>query len=89
MKKFSIKKKAVKNLELPGEYALNECKITLLDFSKIKVINYKSIVEYGDKIIRLNTKEKLVKIQGESLNIENITDEEIEISGCILSFFFE
>ena len=89
MKKLNIKNKVIKNLELPGEYALNECKITLLDFSRIKIINYKSIVEYGDKIIRINTTEKLVKIQGESLNIENITDEEIEISGNILSLFFE
>lgn len=89
MKKLSIKKKVADNLQLPLEYALNSSKISILDFNIIEIINYKSIVEYGENVIRINTKEKIIKLEGSNLNIENITDDEVKISGKIFSLTFE
>lgn len=89
MKKLSIKKKVADNLQLPLEYALNSSKISILDFNIIEIINYKSIVEYGENVIRINTKEKIIRLEGSNLNIENITDDEVKISGKIFSLTFE
>ena len=39
--------------------------------------------------LRINTNEKIIKISGNDLNIENINDDEIKISGKIFSITFE
>ena len=84
-----LKKKVSDNLRLPSEYALNSSKISILEFSEVEIINYKSIVEYGENVIRINTDEKLIKLSGEGMNIENITDDEVKITGKINSLLFE
>lgn len=89
MRKFSIKKNVAQALELPPEYVQSSIKLTLYDFSRLQILNYKSIIEYTEERIRINTKDKIIKITGEGLNIDNITDDEIGISGKILSFEFE
>ena len=89
MKKQNIKSKVAKSLELPEEYVSNRTKISLTDFSTLEVINYKNIIEYANNSVRLNTDEKIIKISGSDLNIENITDDEIKISGEIFCITFE
>lgn len=89
MKKLNIKKKVADNLNLPLEYVLNSSKISILDFSSVEIINYKSIVEYGENIIRVNTNKKVIKLAGSELKIENITDDEVKISGKINNLAFE
>lgn len=89
MKKINIKKKMADTLSLPEEYALGSLKISIIDFNVIGIINYKSIVEYGGNIIKVNTKEKIIKIEGDDLTIDNITDDEIKIKGEINSIEFE
>ncbi len=89
MKKLNIKKKMADTLDLPEEYALGSLKISIIDFSSVGILNYKSIVEYGENIIKINTKEKMIRIEGDSLIIDNITDDEIKIKGSIKNLLFE
>lgn len=84
-----MKKNKTYSLGLPEEFVSGSFKISVLDFCKLTALNYKSIIEYSDNVIRLNTKEKIVLIKGENLNIDNITDDEINISGNIFLISFE
>lgn len=89
MKKQTLKSKVAKSLELPEEYVSSRTKLSIVDFSGIEIINYKNIIEYANNLIRINTNEKIIKISGNDLNIENINDDEIKISGKIFSITFE
>lgn len=89
MKKLNIKKKMADTFDLPEEYAVGSLKISIIDFNIIGILNYKSIIEYGENIIKINTKEKIIRIEGDSLIIDNITDDEIKIKGRINSIVFE
>lgn len=89
MKKINIKKKFADTLELPDEFVYDVPKISILGFSGIEIINYKSIIEYEEEKIRINTKDKIISISGEKLEIKNITNEEISISGKIKGVVFE
>ena len=89
MKKLNIKKTVADSFGFPGEYMTDMCKISISDFNVFELINYKCIVEYSDNLLRLNTKEKIITLKGEFLNIDNITDDEIKISGKIHSIDFE
>lgn len=89
MKKLNLKKRIADTLELPSELIANSNKISITDFSELLIINYKSIVEYESSVIRINTKEKLIKIEGENLTIKNITDDEVAVLGEIKSVVFD
>ena len=89
MKKRNIKKAFAKNLELPEELVTGASKISVTDFSELFILNYQSLVEYTDSVIRINTSKKLVKIEGEELFIKNITDGELTVTGAIKNILFE
>ena len=75
----------LKALEIPEEILGSSVRFTVTDFRKIKIDNYKSLVEYGEKVIRINTGEKRVVIEGEEFDKTALTDESAEISGEIIS----
>ncbi len=81
--KNDIKEKMSEILELPREIILDVPKIVLVGNNDLTIENYKGIIEYSDSLIRINTNEYMIKIQGEQLEIRTITDEEIMIKGFI------
>lgn len=81
-----IKEKFSDMMELPKELLLNISRITVLGNESVLVENYKGISEYGENVIRLSNK---IDIFGENLNVEEITDEEIMITGKIHNIEFE
>lgn len=83
------KRKLLKALELPEDIAAGATKLTLVAFGKIRVDNYKSLIEYEKNVIRINTAERLVKIEGKNLDISEVTDESVEIEGEISALSFE
>ena len=89
MKKLNLRKKVSKLFELPGELVADITKLSVTDFSEVEIINLKSLVEYEKDIIRVNTKDKLIRIEGDNLTIGNITDDEILIKGNIKGVIFE
>lgn len=82
--KASLKEKFSELLDLPKEIVLNIPKITLVGKSDMMLENYKGIIEYDDKRIRINTGIGVLRITGSGLCIKEITSEDIIICGEIL-----
>lgn len=76
-------------LEFPEEISSNEPKITLMGFGKVMVENYKGILEYENFFIRLNTFVGVININGFNLSLNEMTDENLLITGRIESIDLE
>ena len=87
--KKKIKQKIKKTLDMPAEIIMNSPKIVLDSDSNAWVENYTGIIEYSDKEVKLNTADFIVKITGEGLLMDFITNEDLSISGKITSVVYE
>lgn len=76
-------------LEFPEEISSYEPKITLMGFGKVMVENYKGILEYENFFIRLNTYVGVININGFNLSLNEMTDENLLITGKIESIDLE
>ena len=76
-------------LEFPEEITNNEHKVTIIGFKKIMVENYKGILEYENFFVRLNTTIGVLNINGFNLSLNEMTDEDLIITGKIESIDFE
>ena len=72
-------------LELPIDIMMDLPRLTIIGNMEIALLNHKGIIEYTEKIIRINTKSGVFKIIGEGLEIKTILSEEIIIVGEIQS----
>lgn len=79
------KKKLWERFEIPEDVILDVPRVTVINNTEIRIENYKSILEYEDGKINLATKTKFITVCGASLKIIVITDDEISVSGNILS----
>lgn len=76
-------------LEIPREVVSTDIKITITGFEEVLIENYKNILEYQDVLIKVNTYEGAVTIYGFNLKLEQMTDEDIKVSGKIDSIELE
>ncbi len=76
-------------LELPREVVSTDVKITILGFNEIIIENYKNILEYGEVLVRINIFEGTINIHGFNLKLEQMTDDDIKVTGKIDSIDFE
>ena len=81
--KASLKEKFSEILDLPKEIVLNIPKLTIVGNGDMMLENYKSIIEYDNNRIRINTGIGVVRITGSRLLIREITSEDIIICGEI------
>ena len=51
--------------------------------------NYKGILEYNDRCVRIKTRQAVVKVNGECLELRNMSDAVLCINGQISSIIFE
>lgn len=86
--KASLKEKFSEILDLPKEIVLNIPKLTIVGNGDMMLENYKSIIEYDNSRIRINTGIGVVRITGSRLLIKEITSEDIIISGDIQGLEF-
>lgn len=70
-------------LELPKDIVMDLPKTTIIGDTEISILNHKGIVEYTDKVIRVNSNSGIIKIEGNKMAIKTILTEEIIISGQI------
>ena len=91
MKKRKFKKytKLDKILEMPREVVSTDVKVTILGFNEIYIENYKNILEYGESFIKINIYNGTINIHGFNLDLEQMTDDDIRITGKIDSLDFE
>lgn len=75
-------------LEIPKDIVMDLPKITCIGNAHMNIENYKNVVEYSTELIRLKTKDGMLKIEGMDIKIEFITTDEILITGKISSVDF-
>lgn len=76
-------------LEIPVELSTNNPKITVVGFERVLIENYKGILEYQDYFVRLNTHIGIININGFNLNLEEMTTDDLLVTGKIDSIDFE
>lgn len=78
-----------KFLELPKEVVSDTPKITVVGFEEVLIENYKSILEYEDYYIKINTHIGVVNINGFNLRLKEMTGDDIMVFGKIDRIDFE
>ncbi len=87
-KRQSIPKKVAKTLDIPEDILFDIPRILMLSNSEIRIENYRSILEYEAEKITLCSKNLIIELKGENLDIAVITDDEISITGNVLCVNF-
>ncbi len=75
--------------EIPEEISSQKPKMTLMGFEELLVENYKSILEYQDFYVRLSTHIGIINVNGFELNLSEMTNDDILITGKIEGIDFE
>lgn len=72
-------------LGLPSDVVISDPKIIMTDDYLLQFFNHRGIIDITDTEIKINAKKCIYKIKGTGLFIAGMTDDEIEISGKIIS----
>lgn len=78
-----------KFLEMPKEVVSSIPKITVVGFEEMLIENYKNILEYEDFYIKINTHMGSININGFNLKLNEMTEDDIMVTGRIESIDFE
>jgi len=78
-----MREKMTNLLSLPKEIALNLPLIMATGRNEINIENYKNLIEFTDTKVRINTTAGALTIEGQGLNLKQITTEHILITGKI------
>ena len=89
MRKRSYNNKIDKILEMPKEVYSDIPKITITGFDEMIIENFKGILEYEEYFVRINTHIGIININGFNLNLENMTNDDIRVTGKIESMDIE
>ena len=81
--------KVSKFLEIPREAISNVPKITVIGFDEIMIENFKGILEYEDFFARISTEIGNININGFNLKLNQMTDNDISVTGKIENIDFE
>ena len=76
-------------LELPREVISDTPKITITGFNEILIENFRGILEYENFFIRISTSIGNISINGFNLKLNQMTDDDIFVSGKIENIDFE
>ena len=88
-KKMRKQNKLDKFLDIPKEISSEEPKLILTGFNELIIENYRSILEYQDFFIRISTYIGIVNINGYELRLNEMTTDDIKITGQIEGVDFE
>ena len=78
-----------KILGIPEDISSDAPKITILSFEKMLIENYKCVLEYQDFFIRIKMSTGLININGYQMTMNEMTKEDIIVTGTIESVDFE
>ena len=74
-KKMSLKEKLADSVDMSKEIILDTAKIIFIGPREVTVENYKSIIEYTDSKIILDSKPSKLNFEGTNLEVKTITQE--------------
>lgn len=77
-----------KILEIPREVMTDLPLISMTGNEELTIESYKGVIEYSEERIRINTAKGIVKIDGRSMFLRQITDDDIQIIGTIIKIEF-
>ena len=83
-----IREKLAAAASMPKDVVLGASLITVLGTSEVCIENYRGILEYTENLIRVQTKERMIKLTGKHLQIEYYTNDEMKITGSIHTLEF-
>lgn len=72
-------------LGISAEVLSGEPKIVITGDYLIEIYNHKGIVDLSEEQIQVNTRKCIYKIKGINLMITTVTDEELVVSGSMIS----
>lgn len=72
-------------MDISSELQVVKPIITIFNNKFLSIENYINIVEFDTNLIRIKTKEKIIKITGDKLVLKYINEGEIGIKGIIYS----
>lgn len=72
-------------VNMPKDVVLGVPIVTITGQVELCVENYRGIIEYTDVLIRIKTKIGQIKVVGKNLQIEYYTNDEMKVTGRILS----
>ncbi len=76
-------------LEIPIEVSTNMPKITLIGFSQLMIENYMGVIEYEEYLVKINTAIGIIIIEGNKMNLNQINENDVLISGEISKIYLE
>lgn len=79
------KQKFIETLQLPQDILCGEIRITITGNREIWIENYKGLLECTNTSILIQTKNHKLLLEGKALYIDYYTNEDMKISGRILS----
>jgi len=84
-----VRQAAVDELKLPRDVILGEVLISFVGRSCVTVENYRGILIYDDRTVKLQARHCKLEIRGKRLHIEYYNNDEMKITGWIqaLEFF--
>lgn len=88
-KKQKYQNKFERLLEIPTELSSTEPKITIVSFNEMLIENYKGILEYQEFFIRISTYSGIININGFNLKLDEMTSDDLMITGKIETIDFE
>lgn len=85
----SLGEKLARIFEIPGDAIGSRPKVTAIGRGEVMIENFKGIMDFQDGVIRINTKNGVIKVIGSNLTIREITSEEIIIGGKISNIDYD
>lgn len=87
-KSYKLREKISNTFELPKDIVLDVSKVIIIGTGQVTIENHKGIVEYSEKLIRINTGNGVMKLCGRNLTIKTILQEEITVTGELSNIEF-
>lgn len=78
-----FKEKLATAAGMPKDVVQGAAVVTIIGNEEACIENYKRIIEYTDNVIRVQAKQRQIKIAGINLKIEFYTNDEMKITGKI------
>lgn len=89
MKIKNTRNKIEKLLEIPIEVTTNIPKITLIGFNQLMIENYMGVIEYEEYLVKINSSIGIIIIEGNKMNLNQINENDVLISGVISKIYLE
>ena len=85
----NTRNKIEKLLEIPVEVTTNIPKITLIGFNQLMIENYTGVIEYEEHLVKINSSIGIIIIEGNKMNLNQINENDVLISGAISKIYLE